>query len=83
MRDLSPAQLNGVARLLLIADRHGPEFLYDLERLENVVGRSTFSELDGQPLRAARCIIEAPFKRLKNIGRDFAQTIADAANDKL
>ena len=59
-KDMGPSDLNAMARLVLIADRRGPQFLYDADSFDHVLGPGSFAETDSQVRDLARSVIEAP-----------------------
>src|SRR4051812_35538364 len=55
----SPSDLNSVFRLLMVAERCGPEFLYDPKRTGEVLGRHRAACFNGPIFNEARRCIEA------------------------
>jgi hypothetical protein len=55
---VSPSDLNTVARLVMIAERCGPDFLDNAESFDRVLGRGSFAQLDREILNKARAVTE-------------------------
>ena len=68
-----------MARLVLIADRRGPQFLYDADSFDHVLGPGSFAETDSQvrdlaPRLMAPATAEfSPSDLKENIGEDALQ----------
>jgi hypothetical protein len=56
---MSPTGLNAVARLVLIADRCGPEFLDNVDSFDRVLGTGRFADTDSNVLDLARRIVKS------------------------
>jgi hypothetical protein len=65
---LSPSELNRVARLVLIAERCGPDFLDNAEGFDSLLGRGRFADTDGKILDAVRGIVKTASNRLGQFG---------------
>lgn len=61
---LEPTDLNSALRLVLIAERRGPEFLYDADRMCEMLGRDRLAEFDGPVFEEARRMVERAGDRL-------------------
>jgi hypothetical protein len=64
---MSPSDLNTVARLVMTAERCGPEVLYNAERFDKVFRWNRFAGLDSQVLKEARRIVEAFGNRIGDL----------------
>ena len=80
---MTPAKLNGVARLVLIAYCRGPQFLDDANSFDSVVGRGRFAELDRDALRAARRIVKSGPYGFGDLGGSLAEAAKNTAEDEL
>lgn len=81
-KDLRPSDLNAMARLVLIADRRGPQFLYHADSFDHVLGPGSFAETDSQVRDLARSVIEAPPNGTRNGGvlpSDLKENIGEDA----
>lgn len=65
---LSPSELNDVARLVMVAESCGSQFLNDPHSFDEVLGRDRFAGTDRKILDAARRIAKAPRNRLSQLG---------------
>jgi hypothetical protein len=54
---LNPSDVNGAVRLVLIAERCGPEFLDNTYRFDQVIGPGRFAGYDSGVIDLARSIV--------------------------
>jgi hypothetical protein len=54
-----PIDLNTAARLAMIAERCGPQFLDDADSFGRVLGRGSFARLDSKILDVVRRVVES------------------------
>ena len=69
---LNPSDLNAVARLVMVAERCGPEFLDNADRFDQVIGRGRFSETNCNVLNLARAIIKSKLNGVETSAIDLA-----------
>jgi hypothetical protein len=55
----SPTDLNAVLRLVMLADRYGPQLLDDAEHFDSILGPGRFAALESDALSEARRIVKA------------------------
>src|SRR5450631_4338069 len=74
-KEMTPADLNTVARLALIAKNHGPHFLDNADSFDRMLGRGRFAELNSDTISHVRRLVEAldNCRAEQRIPRQFGQ----------
>jgi hypothetical protein len=56
---LNPSDLNSAARLMLVAENCGAQFLDDPERFDRMLGRGSFAQTNGDVLDMVRGVVKS------------------------